>query len=103
MDRIKTLLEFLSADPGDSFSRYALGLEYRSAGDLERAIETYQEVLRRDPDYLATYYQLAKAYQDSGELDQARATFQAGIELASRQGDLHTREELQEALGELEN
>ncbi len=101
MDRIKTLLEFLSVDPEDSFSRYALGLEYRSAGDLERAIETYQEVLRRDPDYLATYYQLGKAYQDQGQMESARATFQAGIELASRQGDSHTGSELAEALSEL--
>lgn len=101
MDRVATLLEFLSVDPSDSFSRYALGLEYRSQGDLPRAIETFEEVRQRDPDYLATYYQLGKAYQDAEQLEKARQAFEAGIALAGRQGDDHTRSELYEALDEL--
>lgn len=101
MDRVSTLLEFLSADPDDSFSRYALGLEYRSQDQLEKAIETYEEVRRRDPDYLATYYQLGKAYQDADQPQKAREILELGLALAGRQGDHHTRSELQEALDEL--
>lgn len=101
MDRIATLQEFLEADPSDSFSRYALGLEYRSLDQLDKAIQTFEEVRRRDPDYLATYYQLGKAYQDASQSEQARQIFELGIELATRQRDLHTRGELQEALDEL--
>ncbi|MEW6277343.1 MAG: tetratricopeptide repeat protein [Candidatus Eremiobacterota bacterium] len=101
MDRIQALLEFLQADPADSFSRYALGLEYLSLGERERAVETFEEVRRRDPDYLATYYQLGKARQECGDLAGAGEALRAGLEVAERQGDWHTHAELTEALDAL--
>ncbi len=78
-----------------------MGLEYRSAGDIQQALATFEEVRRLDPDYLATYYQLGKTLGDLGETDRAREAFEAGIELAGRVGDSHTRGELHEALDEL--
>ena len=98
MSRIDTLLGFLEDDPKDSFSRYALAMEYAKAGRVEDAIREYRTVVEKDPDYVATYYQLAKALEAEGQVEAARATYRSGIEVAERKGDAHTREELIAAL-----
>ncbi|HXE72003.1 MAG TPA: tetratricopeptide repeat protein [Candidatus Nitrosotenuis sp.] len=95
------LLAFLEKDPGDLFSRYALGLEFLSEGDHDRAAETFEEVRRRDPNYVALYYQLGKAHQQAGRLDQAREAWREGARVAARAGDWHAEEELSQALESL--
>lgn len=101
MNRIDTLRRLLEADPDDPFPRYALGLEHLSRGELEPAGEMLEEVLQRHPDYLPAYYQLGKVYEERGDFERARKTWERGVELAIRQGDEHTREELQGALDTL--
>jgi Tfp pilus assembly protein PilF len=96
--RIEALQGFLEEDPGDSFSRYALAMEFAKLGDLERAIREFETNIQNDPDYVATYYQLAKAYERAGREDDARNRYRDGIAVATRLGDNHTREELTAAL-----
>lgn len=103
MSRIDALLSFLTDDPDDPFTRFALATEYRKAGRLEDAITTFEELRDRDPSYVGTYFHLGKAYAASGRMDRAAAVFRAGIEEAARQRDGHSRSELQAALLELED
>jgi predicted Zn-dependent protease len=98
MSRIDALKGFLEDDPNDSFSRYALAMEYSKLGDGDEAIRQFETVAGNDPDYVATYYQLAKALERAGRTDDAAQTYRDGIIVATRATDDHTREELTAAL-----
>jgi len=102
MSRIDTLKQFLEEDPKDSFSRYALAMEYAKLERDDDAIAEYRTVIENDPDYVATYYQLGKALQSQGRVDDAREAYRTGIAVAGRKGDAHTRDELTAALEMLE-
>lgn len=99
--RKQKLLAFLEADPADSFSRYALGLEHLAEGEPGAALGAFEEVRSRDPRYVAVYYQLGKTLQALGRLEEARSAFQEGLTVASAAKDWHTHDELQAALDEL--
>src|SRR5262245_1821504 len=101
MSRINVLKSFLESDPKDSFSRYALALEYVKLGQRDSALTEFETVRTNDPDYVATYYQLGKLYQNLGKLHDAEKTFRTGITVASKLKDDHTRSELEAALEEV--
>jgi Tfp pilus assembly protein PilF len=101
MARIDLLKGFLQENPNDSFSRYALALEYVKLGKIDDARREFETVRDNDPEYLATYYQLGQLYQRIGLLHDAEKTFRVGITVASRQKDDHTRSELEGALESL--
>ena len=65
---IKALLGFLEEDPSDTFSRYALALEYLKADQPEDGMQQLQQLLNSQPDYLAAYYQLGKILEEKGEI-----------------------------------
>ena len=98
MSRIEALKGFLAEDANDSFSRYALALEYLKLDRFSDAIGEFETIARNAPDYVATYYQLAKAYEHEQKALEAEQTYRKGIEVANQAGDAHTRDELQEAL-----
>lgn len=97
-DRIAKLQEFLAKDPNDSFTRYALALEYAGRGELDLAVSILSDLLQRDPKYIPAYQQLGYAYQKLDRRDDARAILERGIRAATEQGDLHARSEMQDAL-----
>ncbi len=102
MSRIDALKGFLEEDPNDSFSRYALAMEYLKLGQHDAGITEFNTIVEKDPAYVATYYQLAKAYEREGRLPEAVQTYRKGVEVATQAADLHTRDELREALTMLE-
>jgi tetratricopeptide (TPR) repeat protein len=97
-DRLETLKSMVAQNPGDSFSRYGLAMEYRNAGDLETAIREFRLLIAANPDYAAAYYHGGQALERSGKLDEARELYRKGIEVTTRKGDLHARSEIQAAL-----
>lgn len=101
MNRIEILKGFLEQDPKDSFSRYALALEYVKAGKTDDARQEFEYVRDHDPGYVATYFQLAQLYRNLGLRHDAEKTYRTGITAASKAGDAHTREELEGALESL--
>jgi tetratricopeptide (TPR) repeat protein len=100
-NRRDTLKKILEQDPSDSFSKYALGLEYISGGEHEKAIELFEELISADPNYLAAYYQLGRAYESCGDFEPAKKIFEKGLYVAASQNDYHTKEELEQALENL--
>jgi Tfp pilus assembly protein PilF len=98
MNRIEILKGFLKENPNDSFSRYALALEYAKLGQNDDALHEFEIVQTNDPQYVATYYQLGQLYQKLGQKHQAEKTFRTGITVAAKAGDEHTRSELEAAL-----
>src|SRR5438552_3130290 len=98
MNRIEILKGFLQENSNDSFSRYALALEYAKADQNEDAVREFETVKQNDPDYVATYFQLGQLYQKIGQIHDAEKTFRTGIAVAAKAGDDHTRSELEAAL-----
>ncbi len=92
--RVAMLLQYLAEDANDSFSRYALALEYQKANQFEAAITELETLLHKDPEYLATYYQLAVLYAQSGQLSSAISIINQGQSIAKKQGNDHTFREL---------
>jgi Tfp pilus assembly protein PilF len=98
MNRIEILKGFLQENADDSFSRYALALEYVKLGQNDDAVREFESVQKKDPDYVATYFQLGQLYQKIGQTHEAEKTFRSGITVAAKIGDDHTRGELEGAL-----
>ena len=101
-NRLETLKSMVAQNPADSFSRYALALEYRNAGDLEAAIREFLSLIADNPEYTAAYYHGGQALERSGRPEEAREVYRKGIEITTRKGDLHSRSEIQAALDLLE-
>ncbi|MEQ9298983.1 MAG: tetratricopeptide repeat protein [Cyclobacteriaceae bacterium] len=95
-ERLKKLLEFLKNEPNDPFTIYAVATEYLDGNPL-KSKEYFELLLRQHPDYLATYYHAAQLYADLDMLDEAEATYQLGIDLAEKQHELKTLQELKNA------
>jgi tetratricopeptide (TPR) repeat protein len=98
MNRIEILKGFLTENPNDSFSRYALALEFAKLGQNDDALREFETVKSNDPDYVATYFQLGQLYLKMGRTHEAEKTFRTGITVAAKAGDEHTRSELEGAL-----
>jgi Tfp pilus assembly protein PilF len=98
MNRIEILKGFLQENARDSFSRYALALEYVKLNQTEDAVREFETVRKNDPEYVATYFQLGQLYQKLGQMHDAEKIFRAGITVAAKAGDEHTRSELEAAL-----
>jgi lipopolysaccharide biosynthesis regulator YciM len=60
-----------------------LGLDYRSGGFVDRAIEAFKEVLRLDPDNRYALSNLEKLYEDQHQWEQAYAARQKLAALAT--------------------
>jgi len=84
--------------PTVSFLRYGLAMEYRNAGDLDSAMKEFQALLQVDPDYSAAYFHGGQTLEKLGRNDEARDLYNTGIEVTTRKGDLHTRDEIRGAL-----
>src|ERR1700730_14301814 len=100
--RKEALEEFLSRDPNDSFSRYALALELGKEGKEPEAAEQFREVIARDPDYVAAYHQLGRLLGQTGLIEEARDVYRRGLAAAIAADDQRSRGEMQEELQTLE-
>jgi len=101
--RLEALRRFLEEDPNDSFTRYALAMEYVSMNDIASATHQLQMLLGEDPEYVPAYHQLGIIFSRSKRRAESKKLFLDGIEAATRTGDTHARQEMQEALDELED
>jgi Tfp pilus assembly protein PilF len=74
--------------------RYSLGLEYKKAGDLDRAIAQLREAVARDPGYSAAWKALGKTLEEQAPGAEALAAYRAGIEAARAKGDRQAEKEM---------
>ena len=99
--RLEQFKEFVEMDPSDTFSRYALAMEYMAISDFESSVQHFQEVLRLDPEYSAAYFQAAIACRKLEKAGDARNFLLRGIEVAEKKRDWHARDEMKAALADL--
>jgi tetratricopeptide (TPR) repeat protein len=96
--RLEKLIEMVAQNPGQSFLRYGLAMEYKNAGDLEASMAAFRELLAADPEYSAAYFHGGQTLEKLGRLEEARELYSRGLEVTERKGDLHTRDEIRGAL-----
>src|SRR5262245_25965668 len=101
MERIQKLKEYLEINPGDSFLKHALALEYSKLGDEAMARRLLEELLTNNPAYVGSYYHLAKLLERTGETTNAIEWYEKGMEAAKKAGDNHAYGELRSAYEEL--
>ena len=101
--RLEQFKEFVEMDPADTFSRYALAMEYMSIEQFNDAVGHFREVLRLDPTYSAAYFQAAIASRKSDSTDQAIDFLTHGIQAAEKKGDWHARDEMKALLEEIQS
>lgn len=101
-ERLRALEALLAQDPGNDFARYGLAMEWAKAGQWERAAAEFRILLERNPDYAAAYYQAGQVLERLGRIEEARQVYRKGIEVHTRQGNRHAREEIQAALDRLD-
>ncbi|MEX2573204.1 MAG: hypothetical protein WD317_02865 [Balneolaceae bacterium] len=99
---IQRLAGYVSKNPDDSFSKFALALELLKNNQGGKALVLFESIYERDPDYLGIYYHLGKLYQDLHRGIKAETCFREGIDLAEKQNERQTLSELKEALRMLE-
>lgn len=100
--KIKQLARQIKNNPGDSFSKFALALEFRKEGEFKKARILFEDILSSDPEYVGVYYHLGKLYEALDRQNDAKELYQKGIEVADKQRKIRTKKELKEALTQLE-
>ena len=100
-NRIETLTQFLTENPGDAFARYGLAMEYSKAGQAEAALSEFRKLLELHPDYTAGYFMAAQTLARADRSDEARQMLRDGIASASRTGNQHAKMEMEGMLAEL--
>lgn len=101
--RLEQLLVMLNEDPKDPFLRYAVAVEYASAGNAAEAITRIESLIADQPDYLGAFYKLGQLYEQTGDYEKALAIYRRGATLAQKLGNRKTLSELNEAIQLLED
>ncbi len=96
--RISALREILKDNPSDAFARYALGLEYSSAGDAERALAEFNQLLSAHPDYTNGYFMAAQVLERAGRIAESRRMLEQGIASARQSNNRHALDEMEAML-----
>ncbi len=101
--RIEKLKEMIAKDPNDSFSRYALALEYNGSGETSAAVEILEELIRLDSKYLAAYHQLGILLSKLNRTQEAKQVYRHGIDLAVELKEEKEANEMREELEDIED
>lgn len=100
--RLKFLETLLEGGQADSFSRYALGLEYRREQRSDEALRVFADLRQLDPSYVPQYLMTGQILVGLGRAAEAKTIFEQGIDWAERSGNSHAASELGAALSELD-
>lgn len=100
--KIKQLARQIESNPGDSFSKFALALEFRKKGEYKKARILFEDILTSDPEYVGVYYHLGKLYEVLDRQPDAQKLYKEGIDIADQQNESRTKSELEEALAQVE-
>jgi tetratricopeptide (TPR) repeat protein len=92
----------LEEQPDDSFLLYGIAMEFKKAGDLDRALAMLANVSEVDPGHGYAWFQRGQIKESQGDIAAAKEAYQAGITAAQKSGDSHAKGELEGALSMLD-
>jgi tetratricopeptide (TPR) repeat protein len=96
--RLAVLEKATSGGKGDSFTWYALALEYKSLGRIEDSLSAFRTLRDQDASYVPQYLLCGTTLIEAGEPERAREWLTAGLEIARAAGDDKALSEIQDAL-----
>ncbi|MET0328046.1 MAG: tetratricopeptide repeat protein [Luteimonas sp.] len=88
------LQAMLDGGRDDALLRFGLGNACLQAGDADAATRHLAAATRHDPDYSAAWKLLGKALLALGRSDDAEAAWRAGLDAATRRGDVQSTKEM---------
>ena len=97
-NRLEMLLQLTASPSADSFAFYALGMEYKSQGKDDEAIEAFSRLRARDPQYLPMYLICGTMLSSKGDKVRARDWLEAGLSVARAAKNQHAASEIESAL-----
>lgn len=100
--KIKKLAGYIKKNPRDSFSKFALALEFMKEEQFNKARILFEDIEQDDPGYDGVYYHLGKLYEMYGRQEDALSTYKKGVKIAANNKHKRNVSELKEALAELE-
>ncbi|ASR44753.1 hypothetical protein BEN78_16635 [Xanthomonas citri pv. mangiferaeindicae] len=98
-ERLQALLD---AGRDDALLRFGLGNACLQAGDPASAATHLAATTQHDPDYSAAWKLLGKALLTLGRDADAEAAWRAGLDAASRRGDVQSSKEMMVFLRRIE-
>jgi hypothetical protein len=99
--RLDFLLKMTGEGKADSFTWYALALEYKGLGRVEDALATFQQLRQRDESYVPMYLMCGTMLVEAARRDEAKEWLTAGVAAARKKGDSHALGEIEGALAAL--
>jgi predicted Zn-dependent protease len=101
LKRLDFLRKMTSEGKADSFTWYALALEYKGLGQVEDALATFRELRQRDATYVPMYLMCGTMLVEASRRDEAKEWLGAGVVVARQKGDTHALGEIEGALAVL--
>jgi Tfp pilus assembly protein PilF len=101
-ERAEQLKAILKEQPDNSFARYALGMEYASAGETDAALAEFRGAVTLDAKNANAFLMGAQALQRAERVPEAIEWLREGIACAQRVGNRHAASEMQTLLEALE-
>ncbi len=99
--RLAMLEQLIAAGNADSFTRYALALEYQTFGRIDDALAMFKTLRQADQGYVPMCRMCGTMLSAVGRKDEGREWLEAGIGKARLKGDTHAMSELEEALTQI--
>jgi tetratricopeptide (TPR) repeat protein len=99
--RLEVLLKMTASPAADSFTWYALAMEYKGLGRVEDALSTFEQLKAKDSSYVPMYLMCGTMLIDAGRREDARAWLESGIVAARQKHDTHAVGEIESALAAL--
>ena len=99
--RLEMLEKLIASGKADSFARYALALEYRSADRIDDALRALGKLRESDAGYVPMSLQARAMLSAAGRRALARAGLQPGTHAARAKLDDHARSEMADLLGRI--
>jgi len=103
-NRREQLEAMLAEEPNDEFLRYALAMEFVSAGDLDSAVRHLRDLIALNPakPYVPAYQIAGQSLLKLGRTNEAISLLRSGVAEANKQGNLHAAGEMQGLLDSVE-
>ncbi len=101
MNRREKIEAMLIDEPQDTFLRYSLAMELRSAGEHDLSLAKLSELAHDATPYVPAFFMAAQQLADLQRIDEARTHLREGIDEARNQGDSHAAAEMSEMLASL--